>query len=545
MADFVQEQIKNSQNNPQVLTKSEAKQLQKEVGDETYQKMISDNIITIKEILQSNNKIESKSFKNEEQDKNKKEQDRVKAEQRHQQLISSLRSFSGDIKSSINSITNAGLNKISDLLGTGGSIGKIAQAAFEAARVGVKLSFIIDQMQKQSNIEYLKTHSLSSAGDPNFVAKANKYYTRLLDRGIDYGMNDTEVKAAMQELGSSINMKRLKDHEQLNTAFDYFGIANKSFRAAAGSGFSELYKTMLAQGGLSSIGAFANLNTFNRSFEYSSLGTEKSLQLSKQLYESNRRFHMSINESASYINKFNKELQAGTSTLSDITAVKTTLKTKGSGDLAGLGQMIVNMGLGTPEMNKATGNPFVLAEILRKAEPETIERLQQAMDKIAEGRGYGIGVQGRSEYLRNLWSNFGFSLNEDIINKLTAGKPISGYDLGFKTKKGETPEQAKEREAKEFTDLMLKVNKETVKASDTYEAQMIKLVQEISGKLGKEQDDLIKGKAVNPIVNPSAWIDEFKRRYNEQGLSKTAIQAMLGDNLYNLITNYITKKDRE
>lgn len=545
MADFIQEQIKNSQNNPQVLTKSEAKQLQKEVGDETYQKMISDNIITIKEILQSNNKIESKSLKNEEQDKNKKEQDRAKIEQRHQQLITSLRSFSGDIKSSISSLTNAGLNKISDLLGAGGKIGMLAQAAFEAARVGVKLSFAIDQMQKQRNIEYLKMHSLSSAGDPNFVAKANQYYMRMLDRGIDYGMNKDEVKAVMQELGSSMNMKRLKDHEQLNTAFDYFGIANKNFRAAAGSGFSELYKTMLAQGGLSSTGAFANLNAFNRSFEYSSLGNEKSLQLSKQLYESNRRFNMSMNSAAGYINKFNNELQRGTSTLSDITAVRTTLKTKGSGDLAGLGQMIVNMGLGTDEMNKAAGNPFALAEILRKGEPETINRLQQAMDKIAENGGYGIGKQGRSEHLRTLWSNFGFSLNEDIINKLTAGDTITGYDLGFKKKKGETPEQAKEREAREFADLMLKVNRETVSASDTYEAQMLKLVENISTYLGKEQDDLIKGKTINPITNTSAWIDEFKRRYNEQGLSKTAIQAMLGDNLYNLITNYITKKDRE
>lgn len=504
MADFIQDQIKNNQNNPQVLTKSEAKQLQKEVGDETYQKMISDNIITIKEILQNNNKIESKSLKNEEQDKNKKEQDRAKIEQRHQQLIASLRSFSGDIKSSISSLTNTGLNKISDLLG--GYAGKLTQAAFEAARVGVKLSFVIDAMQKQRNIEYLKTHSLSSAGDPNFVTKANKYYTKLLDRGIDYGMNKDEVDTAMQELGSSMNMKRLKDHEQLKTAFDYFGIANKSFRAAAGSGFSELYKTMLAQGGLSSKGAFANLNAFNRAFEYSPLGTEKSLQLSKQLYESNRRFHMSMNESAGYINKFNKELQAGTSTLSDITAVKTTLKTKGSGDLAGLGQMIVNMGLGTDEMNKAAGNPFALAEILRKGDQSTIDALQQAMDKIAEGANFGQGTEGRSDYLRNLWSNFGFSLNEDIINKLTAGESISAYDLGFKKKKGETPEQAKEREAKEFIDLMLKVNKETVDAKDTYEAQMIRLVQEISSKLGEEQSKLSAPNSIGDKIGGALYL---------------------------------------
>lgn len=542
MPDFIQDQIKNSQNNPQVLTKSEAKQLQKEVGDEAYQKMISDNIITIKEILQGNNKIENKSLKNEEQDKNKKEQDRVKTEQRHQQLIASLRSFSGDIKSSISSLTNAGLNKISDLLGSSGKIGMLAQAAFEAVRVGVKLSFVIDQMQKQRNIEYLKMHSLNNAGNPNFVAKANAYYMKMLDRGIDYGMNDVESKAAMQELSSSMNMRRLSDNQQLKTAFDYFGIANKNFREAAGAGFSELYKTMLAQGGLSSTEAFANLNAFNRSFEFSSLGTEKSLQLSKQLYESNRRFHMSINESAGYINKFNKELQAGTSTLSDITAVKTTLKTKGSGDLAGLGQMIVNMGLGTPEMNKVAGNPFALAEILRKGEPETIERLQQAMDKIAEGSGYGNGVQGRSEHLRNLWSNFGFSLNEDIINKLTAGKPISAYDLGFKKKKGETQEQAKEREAKEFTDLMLKVNKETVKANDTYEAQMIKLVTEISAKVGQKQDDLIKGKTVNLITDPKGYFDEFKRRYKENGLAETVTQSILGDKLYNTILKYAYEK---
>lgn len=544
MADFIQEQIKNSQNNPQVLTKSEAKQLQKEVGDETYQKMINDNIITIKEILQSNNKIESKSLKNEEQDKNKKEQDRVKIEQRHQQLIASLRSFSGDIKSSISSLTNTGLNKLSDLLGAGGSIGKLAQTAFEAARVGVKLSFVIDQMQKQRNIEYLKMHSLSSAGDPNFVAKANKYYMRMLDRGIDYGMNPDEVKSANKELQSTINMKNLEDWQQLRTQDDYYKLTNKNVRAVNPE-FAELYKTMIGQGGLSSQSAYANLNAFNRSFEFSSLGTERSLQLSKQLFESNRRFNMSMNSAAGYINKFNAELQRGTSTLSDITSVRTTLKTKGSGDLAGLGQMIVNMGLGTPEMNKVAGNPFALASLLRKGDPDTINKLQETFDAIATGAGFGKGVKGRDEYLRNLWSNFGFSLNEDLLAKVTRGDTISAFDLGIKKKQGETPEEAKEREAREFTDLMLKVNRETVSASDTYEAQMLKLVENISTYLGKEQDDLIKGKTINPITNTSAWIDEFKRRYNEQGLSKTAIQAMLGDNLYNLITNYITKKDRE
>ena len=537
MVDFIQDQIKNSQKNPQVLTRSEAKQLQKEVGDETYQKMISDNIITIKEILQSNNKIESKSFKNEERDINKKEQDRVKTEQRHQQLIASLRSFSGDIKSSINSLTNIGLNKISDLLGTGGSIGKLAQAAFEAARIGVKLSFVIDQMQKQRNIEYLKMHSLSSAGDPNFTAKANKYYMRILDRGIDYGISKDEVNNLNQELGTSINMRRLNDNQQLKTAFDYYGIANKNFRAAAGTGFSELYKTMLAQDGSSTTGAFANLSAFNRIFEYSQLGTEKSLQLSKQLYESNRRFNMSMNTAAGYISKFNNELQKGTSTLSDITSVHTTLKMKGSGDLAGLGQMIINMGLGTEEMNKIAGNPFALASLLRKGDQESIDALQNTFDAIATGAGFGKGVKGRDEYLRNLYGLYGFSLNEDLLAKVTQGDTISASDLGIKKKKGETPEQAKEREAKEFTDLMLKVNRETVSANDTYEAQMLKLVERISTNLGQVQSTL----SIPGNVGSKVGGFFYDISHDKVGNNKLGQVLELG----NSFLNYIDKKLRE
>lgn len=541
MPDIISEQIKNSQNNPQILTQKEAKELQKEVGDETYQKMIQDNIIAIKELLQNNNKLENKSNKNEEQDKNKKEQDRVKAEQRHQQLISSLRSFSGDIKSSISSITNAGMNKLSDLLGASGSIGKIAQAAFEAARVGVNLSFAIDKMQTQRNIEYLKSHNLNNVYDANFVKSANDFYLKSLDRGIDYGMNPDEVKSANKELQSTINMKNLEDWQQLRTQDDYYKLTNKNVRAVNPE-FAELYKTMIGQGGLSSQSAYANLNAFNRSFEFSSLGTERSLQLSKQLFESNRRFNMSMNSAAGYINKFNAELQRGTSTLSDITSVRTTLKTKGSGDLAGLGQMIVNMGLGTPEMNKAAGNPFALASILRRGDPTTIDRLQQTLDNIATSAGFGKGVKGRDEYLRNLYNNFGFSLNEDLLARVTRGSKISAYDLGIKKKPEETLEEAKKREAEEFASLMLEVNKKTVAAGDTYEARMLMLVEKISSQIGEKQDDITSGKTITPLTDPIQWKNEFKRRYKENGFVDTTAQMILGDQLYNMLLKFAFEK---
>lgn len=533
MADFIQNQINQSNN--------DIPQNKNDVGQDSFQKVVLENLNLIKDYLLGINKSETKSNKNEEQEKNKKEQDRIKAEQRHQQLVSALRSFSGDLQSTVSSLTNTGINKISDLLGAGGKIGMLAQAAIEAVRVGVKISFMIDRMQTQQNIQYLKSHSLNNIYNSNFVDNVNDFYLKSLSRGVDYGMKPEEVDAANQELNSTMNMRKLEDWQQLRTQQDFYRIANKGARAVNPE-FAELYKTMLGQGGLSSQSAYANLNAFNRSFEFSSLGTERSLQMSKQLYEANRRYHQSINESAGYIHKFNRELQAGTSTLSDITAIKTTLKTKNSGDLAGLGQMIVNMGHGTQAMINASGNPFAMAEILRKGDRQTINSLQDTMDSIAEGAGFGKGAKGRSEYLRNLWGSFGFSFNEDILNKLTKGQRVSAYDLGIKIKEGETPEQAKEREANEFARLLQNIDEKTIAAGDTYEAQMLKGMRTITSWIGEQQNDLTTGKAINPITNPKGYFDEFKKRYKENGLAETAAQAILGDKLYNTILKYAYEK---
>ncbi len=497
MADFTQDKI------------NQAKEQIQQNNQDSYEKIVLENLNAIKEYLSGINKSEIKSNKNDEQDKNKNEQERVKADQRHQQLIASLRSFSGDLKSSISSLTNTGLNKISDLLGAGGQLGKLTQAAFEAVRVGTKISFTIDRMQTQRNIEYLKSHSLNNVYNPNFVKSTNEFYLKSLDRGVDYGMTPDEVKAANQQLYSVMNARNLSDTQKLNLQFDYYRLANKS-ATVVNPEFAELYRSMVGQGGLSSQSAYANLNAFNRSFEHSALGTERSLQMSKQLFESNRRFNQSMNQAAGYIHSFNRELQRGTSTLSDITAIRTTLKTKGSGDLAGLGQMIVNMGHGTQEMINASGNPFAMAEVLRKGDKSTIDALQDAMNSIATGAGFGKGTKGRSEYLRNLWGSFGFSFNEDILNRLTRGQRVSAYDLGIKQQKGETPEEAKKREAEEFTNLMLEVNKKTIAAGDTYEAQMIKLVTEISAKVGKKQVDIqpVTNGLINDLSKPG-WVNKL------------------------------------
>ena len=432
MADFVKDSINRANGQPQVLTQEEAATLRKEYGSELFDDLLKKNTIAIEENTKaikdmqtqekksiSENQKQVKSLKDFFTGLNDKALGRIEKLNLSYEKLKAPTNVEQVFGSAVNNVKQFG-NYLKDFGGTLGAIGDRLNMIVTVAEKGFQFSMALDKNQAENNKLFLQTRGLSAlVGSQYYNKKVTSFENMLADVAGSRFNIEKEVKPTLTNMAQFYNVANLSDQalkNRLTSTLQY---------NANNPQLSDIYNIMSGQSGGSDTFIKGTLSLFTKSFEHNNLGLDKSLQQTKALYESNRRFNMSMGEAAGYIQKFNKQLQDGTLTLQDLTTMRNTVKNASLGQNAGLGQMLLNAGLGTPKLLAAAGNPAKMAAVLREGGKEELDAVQKLFWDIASSTGLGTDRKAMGETLRNLYGQFGFNLSEKQVELISQGRNYS------------------------------------------------------------------------------------------------------------------------
>ena len=536
MADFVKNSINQAQNAPQIITKEEAATLKKEYGPDLFNDLLKNNTIAIEENTKAIKDIKLQSQKNTEVEKKqiKSFSDAMKAFQ--DSLKSSFtaamnklatanvsyESFTG--KQDINNIINKtahGLKTITDKFGT---LGTVMGAFIDTMRISAQVSLAANKNQVLNNQLYAQIFGFSSLSDQKLYSIKTTDFSKNLRNvaGKIYDW-DKEGVPVLNNMLQSYNTANLSEGNVINR-FSRSLMYNR-----ANPNLANIYNTMLGQSGGSNDFIENSMALFSKTFMHNNLGLDKSLQQTKALYESNRRFNMSMGEAAGYIQKFNKQLQDGTLTLQDLTTMKNMVKGNSMGQNAGLGQMLLNAGLGTPKLLAAAGNPAKMAAVLREGGKEELDAVQKLLWDIASSTGLGTDQQAMGETLRDLYSKFGINLSDQQVKYISRGRNYS-LQAGALAPSKKQPNIKEPKD--ELQDLLNKYSDQTTSNWD-----------KISNQLSQDSKDLLG--ILNKI---DSWLEDKTGTTLEKAVAKGLMSGFgmfsAGEGFYNQLSKHYLENSR-
>jgi len=477
MADnnnFVRDSINQAQSTPQVITKQEAATFKKEYGADLFNDLLKNNTIAIEENTKAIKDIQSQDRKNAEQTKKQENDKKSLLNTIATKLATINLSYESltqkqDINNVINKTAN-GLKTITDKLGI---LSTTMGIFIDTMRIAAQVSFAANKNQIENNRLYTQLFGFSSlSGQGTYAVPATLFKSKLhAATGVNFDEKD-EINPMLNIMAQSYNTANLSENTLLTR------LRNSLAYNRVNPNLANIYNTMLGQSGGSNEFILNSMALFAKRFEHNNLGLDKSLQQTKALYESNRRFNMSMGEAAGYIQKFNKQLQDGTLTLQDLTTMKNMVKGNSMGQNAGLGQMLLNAGLGTPKLLTAAGNPAKMAVVLREGGKEELDAIQKLLWDIASSTGLGTDQQAMGETLRDLYSKFGINLSDQQVKYISRGR---NYSL----QAGALAPSKKQLITNEPKEAMAEVLSEYIKQTTTESDKITnKIKQDVSDLLG-------------------------------------------------------------
>lgn len=432
MADFVKDSINNAQNGPQVISKAEAEQFKKEYGPELYNDLIKKNTIAVEENTKAIKDMQSQNRKEAIDDQKQKKSLKDFFNDINNKLIGkieklnlSYESLKGPInlEKSIGSVSNnirSFGNYIKEFGGKFAAIGTSINQAALIVQKGIELSMALNQNQTENNKLFLQARGISALSSGLYHNASTQNFIDLLANTAGSEFNiEKQIKPTVGYMSQYYNLAALNDkqlQQRLRSTLEL---------STSNQNLADIYSVMSGQSGGSESFIKGSLSAFTNAFEKNNLGLDKSLQQTKSLYDSNRRFNMSMNEAAGYIQKFNKQLQDGTLTLQDVTVMRNAVKGYSTGQNAGIGQALLNAGLGTPALLAAAGDPFKIAAVMREGKKPELDAMQKYLWDIAASQG-STDRQSMGERLRNLYSSFaGINLSDEQIRLVSQGRNYS------------------------------------------------------------------------------------------------------------------------
>lgn len=408
-------------------------------------------------------------------------------------------------KSSFMGVVNSAGDSIkkfsNELKGLGGNIaqfGRILGAAGLFIQTAISNMILLDNNQTKTNDLYLQTHGLSALNNDKFYSYSRNKFSKDMLKAVGNYYDEETTQKAMLSLKNYYNLNNLSDEDIIERTRKTLGYNRLSPQ------LQDVYNTMLGQSGGNQRFIESSLGLMTQKFDKSDLGMDKSLQQTKSLYESNRRLGMSMNEAAGYVLKFNKQLQDGVLTLQDLTMMKNTVQNKSLGEDAGLAQMLLNSGLGTKKLISAAGNPFKMASIIRQGGKDELDAIQKMFWDLSENYNFGNDREARGEYLRDLYSKFGFNLSKEQVRLVSRGRNSSLQAGSIAPKKG-TPSMSADIKLNTQTGLNeeLTTSLEDKLTNDINNGKKVLLTtindfQSSIGNLLQNTDSL--GKALDPVT---------------------------------------------
>lgn len=532
MADFVKDSINQAAGNPddrkkpsktQILTQEEAKKLELEIGPEAFQKMIQDNIIAIKNILQKNNKTseESKKIFNDILKSIKIDIYKKMSDSLNFQNLNQKANFENSLSSTFNSIKNFG-NELKGLSGTIGKLGSVLSFIIPAIDQGIKNAIFLEKNQIETNKRYLSIRGISSLNQGSFFGNKQNNFERMVE---DIGKTPYKTYSTEETWNTLMNMGKYYNTAQLN-ATELYQRGRDTLRLNnINPALSDIYNQMFAKGQGNRNQIMSSLDMYLYKFEKNSLGLDKSLQQTKQLQDINSKYGFTINQAAGYINKFNEQLQKGTLSLQDLTILPQTLQNASMAQNAGLGQEMLNAGFGTKRLRQAAGNPILTAAIMRNAGDEELEAMQNYFKFLMNSTGFTGTPEERAEMLGFMFQNrAGINLNKEQKNILAKGGTITAKSL-----------QAKNYNKVSNTDIDYSLLESTLIAA---EKNLTSTTDNISEDLNKVKDNIKTtlnelnksfGDLASDILQGNASIKSMTKQLKDAGNAVFKFRSNLGN----------------
>ena len=498
MADFVKDQMNQSQTATEKQNVNDQVAINKETLD-ALSNILQDILNQLKNDARQDKKDEQtkKSILDFLKSKLAATPEKLAEKLNLQNSLGKKSSFMGVVDSASNGIKKFA-NELKGLGGNFARFGSMLNIAIITLQSIISNMILLDNNQTKTNDFYLQTHGLSALNNDKFYSYSrNKFRKDVLKLANRY-YDEEAVQNAMLNLKKYYNLNNLSDEDVLERTRKTLSYNRLSPQ------LQDVYNTMLGQSGGNQRFIESSLGLMTQKFDKSDLGMDRSLQQTKALYESNRRLGMSMNEAAGYVLKFNKQLQDGVLTLQDLTMMKNAVQNKSLGEDAGLAQMLLNSGLGTKKLISAAGNPFKMASIIRQGGKDELDAIQKMFWDLSENYNFGNDREARGEYLRDLYSKFGFNLSKEQVRLVSRGRNSSLQAGSVAPKKG-TPSMSADMKLNTQAGLNeeLTTSLEDKLTNDINNGKKILLTtindfQSSIGNLLQNTDSL--GKALDPCV---------------------------------------------